>query len=74
MKGRDLLRSAFRDTTTLRADCCVLGANAETDADKRVTRAAVVFNMMVVFEITVRIDRGHLEERATNITTVQTTS
>jgi hypothetical protein len=57
MKGRDLLRSAFSETTTFRVDVVVvivvvvLGANAETDATKRATREAttvVVFNMMMV--------------------------
>ena len=42
MKGSDLLRSALRLTEEERADCCA-GANAEADADKRATRAAVVF-------------------------------
>jgi hypothetical protein len=45
MKGRDLLRSALRETAEERADCCA-GANAEADADKRATRAAVDFIMV----------------------------
>jgi hypothetical protein len=38
MKGRDLLRSAFRETTE-RADCWE-GAKAEADADKSAIMAA----------------------------------